>query len=357
VNAQHRIWRHSLPGGSGWCGISRASRLATPTVSCCRYSPGRLPNSRVNALLNAAVDSYPTRSATLERASARLRSNVAPTCNRHRFKYAIGDRPTSAVNFAANGERDRPTAELNAGTVHRLSGAWWMSPSAAPIDGSLSAPNQPAAPGGCSLSHVRTASTNSTSIRLVMIVAAPMSGCCVSVDRNRTVASSHSFPWRSSFRTRIHSGSTVKNDLAWRPSNSNAPQITPVGSPPPPCRRTARRPPGDSPIRSVSAVTARAKAWARKVGSASHVGTFADAAGFGGVVFNRTQGTASLEALRAAGAADLDGKILVDRFSNVTACVSSRSVASSSRRRLSIGVAAVSCGPTNRSSASPWPRR
>jgi predicted dinucleotide-binding enzyme len=41
-------------------------------------------------------------------------------------------------------------------------------------------------------------------------------------------------------------------------------------------------------------------------------GTFADAAKFGEVIFNCTAGTASLEALKAAGAENLGGKVLVD---------------------------------------------
>jgi 8-hydroxy-5-deazaflavin:NADPH oxidoreductase len=56
----------------------------------------------------------------------------------------------------------------------------------------------------------------------------------------------------------------------------------------------------------------KAQAWARKIGSRGQVGTFADAAAFGEVVFNCTHGAASLDALRAAGAESVDGKILVD---------------------------------------------
>jgi predicted dinucleotide-binding enzyme len=43
-----------------------------------------------------------------------------------------------------------------------------------------------------------------------------------------------------------------------------------------------------------------------------NVGTFADAAAHGEVVFNATAGTASLDALESAGAKNLDGKILID---------------------------------------------
>src|SRR3954471_2193290 len=41
-------------------------------------------------------------------------------------------------------------------------------------------------------------------------------------------------------------------------------------------------------------------------------GTFAEAAEFGEMVFNCTSGEVSLDALAAAGAANLDGKVLVD---------------------------------------------
>jgi predicted dinucleotide-binding enzyme len=58
------------------------------------------------------------------------------------------------------------------------------------------------------------------------------------------------------------------------------------------------------------AANPKAAAWA-KGANASH-GTFADAAAFGELVFNCTAGTGSLDALRAAGAANLSGKVLVD---------------------------------------------
>lgn len=57
-----------------------------------------------------------------------------------------------------------------------------------------------------------------------------------------------------------------------------------------------------------------AVAWAAEVGDAGPAseGTFADAAGFGELVINATAGTASLDALRLAGAEQLAGKVLVD---------------------------------------------
>jgi predicted dinucleotide-binding enzyme len=56
----------------------------------------------------------------------------------------------------------------------------------------------------------------------------------------------------------------------------------------------------------------KARDWAAAQGARASAGTFADAAAFGEIVFNCTMGTASLDALRAAGARNLAGKVLVD---------------------------------------------
>lgn len=56
----------------------------------------------------------------------------------------------------------------------------------------------------------------------------------------------------------------------------------------------------------------KAAAWAKGAGAKASHGTFADAAAFAEVVWNCTKGDGSLEALRAAGAANLRGKLLVD---------------------------------------------
>lgn len=56
----------------------------------------------------------------------------------------------------------------------------------------------------------------------------------------------------------------------------------------------------------------KATAWASEAGARGHAGTFADAAAFGEIVFNCTHGTNSLEALTAAGAQSLEGKVVVD---------------------------------------------
>lgn len=55
-----------------------------------------------------------------------------------------------------------------------------------------------------------------------------------------------------------------------------------------------------------------ATSWVAEAGSGASEGTFADAAGFGELVFNCTAGIASVEALKAAGAENLDGKVLID---------------------------------------------
>jgi hypothetical protein len=72
--------------------------------------------------------------------------------------------------------------------------------------------------------------------------------------------------------------------------------------------------------RDVQAALARTDAgWGAQVLSEWHadhpdvkLGTFAEAAAHGEIVFNATAGMASLDALRAAGAENLKGKILVD---------------------------------------------
>jgi 8-hydroxy-5-deazaflavin:NADPH oxidoreductase len=51
--------------------------------------------------------------------------------------------------------------------------------------------------------------------------------------------------------------------------------------------------------------------WLKSVGGKGQIGTFADAAAFGEIVFDCTNGANSLAALRQAGAANLRGKILI----------------------------------------------
>ena len=56
----------------------------------------------------------------------------------------------------------------------------------------------------------------------------------------------------------------------------------------------------------------KARSWVRDAGGAASEGSFADAAAHGEIIFNCTAGMASLDALRAAGTRNLDGKILID---------------------------------------------
>jgi predicted dinucleotide-binding enzyme len=65
-------------------------------------------------------------------------------------------------------------------------------------------------------------------------------------------------------------------------------------------------------VGSRTADNAAATKWARGAGSRGRAGTFADAAAFGEVLFNCTRGAASLSALRAADAQNLNGKVLID---------------------------------------------
>ena len=56
----------------------------------------------------------------------------------------------------------------------------------------------------------------------------------------------------------------------------------------------------------------KAAAWVASAGKGASQGTFADAAGFGEIVFNCTNGNASIEALQQAGVENFAGKIVVD---------------------------------------------
>jgi predicted dinucleotide-binding enzyme len=55
-----------------------------------------------------------------------------------------------------------------------------------------------------------------------------------------------------------------------------------------------------------------AVAWASEIGGPATEGAFADAAGFGEIVFNATAGSHALAVLEAAGAEQLAGKVLID---------------------------------------------
>src|SRR5215813_4003572 len=62
---------------------------------------------------------------------------------------------------------------------------------------------------------------------------------------------------------------------------------------------------------SRTATSEAGQEWLRSVGGKAQIGTFADAAAFGESVFDCTNGANSLTALRAAGAKNLHGKILI----------------------------------------------
>jgi predicted dinucleotide-binding enzyme len=68
----------------------------------------------------------------------------------------------------------------------------------------------------------------------------------------------------------------------------------------------------DVKMGSRAAGNEKATAWAKQAGPKASIGTFAEAAAFGELVFNCTNGMGSLAALGAAGAASLKGKLLLD---------------------------------------------
>jgi predicted dinucleotide-binding enzyme len=56
----------------------------------------------------------------------------------------------------------------------------------------------------------------------------------------------------------------------------------------------------------------KAAAWVKANGTTAAQGTFAEVASFGEIIFNCTDGRVSIEALKTAGAENLNGKILID---------------------------------------------
>jgi predicted dinucleotide-binding enzyme len=68
----------------------------------------------------------------------------------------------------------------------------------------------------------------------------------------------------------------------------------------------------DVKMGSRTASNEKAVAWAKHAGARASYGTFAEAADFGEIIFNCTLGNATLDALNAAGARTLEGKVLVD---------------------------------------------
>lgn len=61
-----------------------------------------------------------------------------------------------------------------------------------------------------------------------------------------------------------------------------------------------------------SSTNVKAKEWVQKTGARASHGTFSEAAQFGSILFNCTQGGASLDALAAAGNDNIAGKTLID---------------------------------------------
>lgn len=63
---------------------------------------------------------------------------------------------------------------------------------------------------------------------------------------------------------------------------------------------------------SRTATNEKAIKWVREHGHKASVGTYADAAAFGEIIFNCTNGQGSLEALKMAGEVNMEGKVLID---------------------------------------------
>jgi hypothetical protein len=63
---------------------------------------------------------------------------------------------------------------------------------------------------------------------------------------------------------------------------------------------------------SRTATNEKAQKWIKEQGHNASAGTYADAAAFGEIIFNCTNGQGTLEALNMAGKNNLDGKVLID---------------------------------------------
>lgn len=74
----------------------------------CGYLRGEHPMTRLNAVLNAASDSYPSDSAIFETGSVPLVSLWQASIILHRVRYSIGDTPDMLLNLRANFDRDIP---------------------------------------------------------------------------------------------------------------------------------------------------------------------------------------------------------------------------------------------------------
>jgi len=68
----------------------------------------------------------------------------------------------------------------------------------------------------------------------------------------------------------------------------------------------------DVKMGSRTANNEKASEWVKASGANASQGTFAEAAAFGELLFNCTSGMVSLEALKIAGASNMNGKILID---------------------------------------------
>src|SRR5262249_11394008 len=87
-----------------------------------RYAPGPCPFHFLNALLNAASLSYPTRDAISAVASLPSWFISIALCIRQRDRYRRGGSPTSFANRFANAERDIPERIANRSTVQGFCG-------------------------------------------------------------------------------------------------------------------------------------------------------------------------------------------------------------------------------------------
>ena len=98
---------------------------------------------RLNAVLNALSDSYPSDNATADTGSLPFASRSPASNIRQRVRYSSGALPTACLNFCENTERDIPARSASVCTVQRFAGSSCIAFIALESCLSASAANQP----------------------------------------------------------------------------------------------------------------------------------------------------------------------------------------------------------------------
>src|SRR4051794_40167192 len=101
-----------------------------------RYRPGGCPNSRLNARLKAASDSYPTSAAISATPRDVLSRDRAASCSLQRVKYVMGGSERYRVKRSTRADLEMPTAPARSAMVHGWATRLWSKPRLFPTIGS-----------------------------------------------------------------------------------------------------------------------------------------------------------------------------------------------------------------------------